>query len=110
VGKFDWSGQTYLYSITQVNGFLVAFLRKSFGGKPCPSQWSDIYEMACDLTNALIQDPTWSPSSLRSEFSDLLSDPERIDGPIPFARAIPISVKVPCNDQGKVNNYRTLMI
>jgi hypothetical protein len=114
VGKFDWksayrrahlSGQTALESITQVNGFLVAFLRMPFGGKPCPSQWSDISEMACDLANALIQDPTWNPSSLRSEFSDLLPAPERNADDTPFAQARPMSVSIPVNDVGKADNY-----
>jgi hypothetical protein len=78
-------GQTSLESIIQVNGLLVTFLCMLFGGKPCPSQLSDISEMACDLTNALIQDATCPPSSLRYDLSDLLSDPERIDDPIPFS-------------------------
>jgi hypothetical protein len=113
VGNLDWksayrrahlSGQTYLESITQVNGFLIAFLRMPFGGKPCPSQWIHISEMACDLMNPLIPDLTWSPSSLRSEFSDLFSDPEHIYGPIHVAQARPMSVNVPYNDHGKSDN------
>jgi hypothetical protein len=64
VGKYDWKsayrhahlrGHTLCESITHVNGFLVAFLRMPFGSKPCPSQWSNISEMACDMTNALTQ-------------------------------------------------------
>jgi hypothetical protein len=61
--------------------------------------------MACDLMTALIQDPKWSPSSLRSELSDLLPDPERIDDPIHFAQARLISVNVPANYHGKAYNY-----
>jgi hypothetical protein len=115
VGKYDWksayrrahlSGQTIFESITQVNGFLVAFLRMPFGGKPCMSQWSNISEMACDLKNALIQDNICPPPSLLlSEFSALLTDPELLDSSIPFAQARPMSVDVPVNDHGKADNY-----
>jgi hypothetical protein len=61
--------------------------------------------MACDLINALIQDDTWSPSSLSSELSDLLPNPERFDSSIAFAQARPMSADVPVSDHGKADNY-----
>jgi hypothetical protein len=61
--------------------------------------------MACDLKNALIQYPIRSPMALRSEFSDLLPVPERIDDATPFAQARKMSVNVSINDAGKAYNY-----
>ena len=42
----------------------VIMLRLTFGGKACPSEWGAASEIFCDLTNALLNDPSWDPEEL----------------------------------------------
>jgi hypothetical protein len=43
---------------------VLMYLRLTFGGKPCPSEWGAISETVCDLANALLSTPEWDPEEL----------------------------------------------
>jgi hypothetical protein len=118
-GKYDWKsthrrahliGKTVVEIIIQFGGFILAFLRIPFGGKPGPSQWNDISEMTCDLANALIDDETWAPESLKSSYSPCISEPKRSDTTMQFAQARHMTATLPINDKGKADNYIDDMI
>ena len=52
---------TALKACTVFAGISLVALRLTFGGAPNPSQWSDVSEVAVDLANDLVWDPTvWS--------------------------------------------------
>jgi hypothetical protein len=84
--------------ITVVGGLAFISLRLPFGGRPCPSLWSDLSETITDLSNALALDLTWDPATLHSPLQHLIpptvSEPESV----PFADALPTSVKIPASD------------
>ena len=46
----------------------------TFGGAANPSQWSDISEIATDLSNDLVRDPAWDPDLFQSPHQHLLKD------------------------------------
>jgi hypothetical protein len=55
--------------ITVVGGLAFVSLRLPFGGRACPSLWSNISETITDLSNALALDTTWDPETLHSPFN-----------------------------------------
>jgi hypothetical protein len=88
--------------ITVVGGLAFVSLRLPFGGRACPSLWSDVSETITDLSNALALDTTWDPDTLHSPLQHLiprtLSEPDTV----PFAEALSTSVTIPGSD----GNYK----
>ena len=83
----------------------ILALRLTFGGSPCPAEWSAISELANDLTTAIMQHPDWDPSEL---FSPLVSQvPPRSDLPddVPFGVGKELVVDVPVNSKGMSEIY-----
>eukprot|EP00956_Cyclotella_meneghiniana_P034348 scaffold103894_cov40-Cyclotella_meneghiniana.AAC.3 len=83
----------------------ILALRLTFGGSPCPAEWSAISELANDLTTAIMQHPDWDPSEL---FSPLISQvPPRSDLPddVPFGVGKELVVDVPVNSKGMSEIY-----
>jgi hypothetical protein len=62
------NAETALQTCTQLPGEnkAVVTLRNTFGGAPCPYEWSVTSEMVCDLANELIVSDTTYPSNLSS--------------------------------------------
>ena len=56
------------------------FLRLTFGGKACPSEWSALTEPQCDLSNALLHDDKWDPTALASPSQHRVPAPDRNAG------------------------------
>jgi hypothetical protein len=56
------SGQASSGSATYIDGILLLALRITFGAKANPSQWSDVAEMAFNMSNDLIWNEGWDPS------------------------------------------------
>jgi hypothetical protein len=114
LGKFDWKSaykgahlrlSTAVECMTCFEDLSFMALRYTFGGRPCPSDWCSISESVCDLANELIQDPNWDHISLKSCYSGLLPEPERIESSVPFARAQPLAFMAPVNLIGSANVF-----
>ena len=70
----------------------LASLRLTFGGKPCPSIFSDISEATCDLANAIARISPWDINDDIPIHAHILEDPIYLDKNIPFAPALPLLV------------------
>jgi hypothetical protein len=57
----------------------------TFGGAPCPSQWSCLSNMGCDLATDLANIPDWNPLTMHSPHQHRLSPVP----PAPAARPLP---------------------
>ena len=77
--KIDWksayrhqhlNAKTAVKSLTQVciKGItlLLAALRLTFGGKPCPSEWVCIFKTISDLGTDILHCNKWDPSEINS--------------------------------------------
>ena len=102
---------TALQSCTQllVNGeddLLLMFLRLTFGGKACPSEWSVLAEPQCDLSNALLHDDNWDPAALASPSQHRVPAPNR-DAEMhrPFGVGRELIVDIPINHRGIYDLY-----
>jgi hypothetical protein len=74
-------------------------LRLTFGGSPNPSRWSDLAELACDLTNDLVRS-SWDPSEFKSPHEHLLPDePGFLPDNVPVVGAKPMAVPQLEDDQ-----------
>jgi hypothetical protein len=102
---------TALQSCTQVEidedgKLLVMFLRLTFGGKLCPSEWSAIAEPICDLSTALLHDDKWDPATLASPSQSLVPPPARnYDLTRPFGVGRELVVDIPINPRGTYDLY-----
>jgi hypothetical protein len=52
--------------VTVVRDLAYVSLLLPFGGRPCPSLWSDFSETITDLSNAIANDESWDPDKLCS--------------------------------------------
>jgi hypothetical protein len=113
--KVDWksayrrlhnAAATAVAAMVLVGGFLLIALRLTFGGAPNPSRWSDLSEIACDLSNDLTRNPGWDPSRHLSPHSTKLpAEPLLEPAAVPLATAQPLSVPLPVDDEPKSEVY-----
>ena len=87
IGKYDiksayrrahLSAETAVESLMIFENILYLALRMTFGGSPCPSQWSCISETMCDLANDLIQCDKWKHRELFSINQARIPSPRRL--------------------------------
>lgn len=76
----------------------LASLRLTFGGKPCPTIFSDISEATCDLANAITRLHPWDPSEDIPPHLDLLTLPSQTLPTTPLAPALPLIVQPTVDD------------
>jgi len=76
----------------------LASLRLTFGGKPCPSIFSEISEATCDLANAIARIAPWHIRNDIPTHATVLQDPIYLGNDIPFTPALPLLVD-PCVDE-----------
>ena len=118
ISKVDWksayrrqhyNGRTATKSLTQViiNGLtlLLMALRLTFGGKPCPSEWSCISESVTDLANDILSCPDWDPEQTHAPDQAAFPRPRSLPDNIPFAQAKATIVAIPIEDDGKCDVY-----
>ena len=74
----------------------------TFGGSPCPSQWSCISEISCDLANNLIQCNEWDHHALFSINQARIPCPLRLPDETPFVLAQELDLDMPHNNRGIV--------
>ena len=102
---------TALQSCTQVeidedNKLLIMFLRLTFGGKLCPSEWSALAEPICDLSTTLLHDERWNPATLASPSQPLVPPPVRNrDSDRPLAAGRELVVDIEINPRGTHDLY-----
>jgi hypothetical protein len=78
----------------------------TFGGAANPSQWSNISEIATDLSNDLVRDPAWDPDLFQSPHQHLLKDSIVYeDDSVPLAQALELAVELPADDNPKAGCY-----
>ena len=97
--------ETAIQAITQFEDFAMISLRCTFGGRPCPNEWSIISETICDLTNAVLENKDWDPKSTFPPDSHLIPDPRMINDDIPFEPSLPLIVDIPRCITGKADVY-----
>jgi len=76
----------------------LASLRLTFGGKPCPSIFSEISEATCDLANAIARITPWDIRNDTPTHATILQDPIYLENNIPLAPDLPLLVD-PCVDE-----------
>jgi hypothetical protein len=80
---------------------VLMYLRLTFGGKPCPSEWGAISETVCNLSNAIVSMPEcWDPETLFNPQSLELPKPEFLPDDIEIAKARELVVNIPVKDTG----------
>jgi hypothetical protein len=57
------------------NPIVLASLRLTFGGSPCPSIFSKFSETTTNLANEIMRCPDWQPATLRSRYAKYLVKP-----------------------------------
>jgi hypothetical protein len=113
--KVDWKSAyrrlhnapaTAVSAMVIVGSFLLIALRLTFGGAPNPSRWSDLSEIACDLSNDLARNPGWDPTRHLSPHASKLPPEPLLEPPdVPFAIAHHLSVPLPVDDAPKSEVY-----
>lgn len=113
--KIDWKSayrrahyhpRTAVQSIIAFGSFLLMALRMTFGGAANPSQWSDISEVATDLSNDLVRDEGWDANEFLSPHQQLIGDSiQYVSDEIPFAPAAELAVQLPDDDHPKADCY-----
>ena len=100
--RMHLSWETALRSTTLLpeDEIALIFIRLTFGGKACPSEWSCLSELVCDLTNAIISDEDWDPEVLFNRQSLELPVPEFLDDDEQIAEARELVFDIPVDDKG----------
>ena len=83
----------------------LLMLRLTFGGTPCPYEWSTISDLICDLATAILTDDHWDPSDTFSPDQDLIPPHEFLPSDIPFAQGQELIVKIDIDDRGTHDMY-----
>lgn len=99
--------RTAIQTITQAVTMAIAFvaLRLTFGGAPCPYEWSIVSETVTDLANALLVDENWDPQDLHAPIQSKIPPKKVLPEEIPFAEALPMIVEAEADGRGKADCY-----
>ena len=99
--------ETALRSTLQLEeeAITVIMLRLTFGGQACPSEWGSASKTICDLTNALLNDPTWNPTLLYNPQSEDLPELVSLPNNIEREKARELAIEVPVSDVGSAEIY-----
>ena len=94
-------------ALTNDDNLMIMMLRLTFGGKPCPSEWSILAEPICDLATAILQDDSWDPTKLKSPYQNLVPKPKtkqsvEIEN---LASGKDLIVDIPINNRGTHDIY-----
>jgi hypothetical protein len=83
----------------------LLMLRLTFGGTPCPYEWSTISELICNLATAIVTDEEWDPSLTHSPDHHLIPPHDFLPDDIPFGQGKELIVDVNINDRGTHDMY-----
>ena len=73
-------------------------LRLPFGAAAAPSEFCVISEIICDIANALLQDPSWDPTTTATPFHPQMPPAKLLDATTPFASASPLDINYSDSD------------
>jgi hypothetical protein len=79
--------------------------RLTFGGVPNPNFWSEISETTTDVANAILQCDDWNPKEVYSPLHQKIPQPKQDSLNEPFAKALPMAVKIKVNNNGQTDCY-----
>ena len=114
IQKVDWKAayrrihtnwKTSIQCCSIYDDYALIPLRATFGGSPCPSEWSIISETATDLANMLLSNEDWDPTMLQSPHQPYIKPPRTLDEKLPFGTALPMMVDVPIDTPSKADVY-----
>ena len=114
IQKIDWKAAyrrahtnwtTSIQCCSIYDDYALIPLRATFGGSPCPSEWSVISETTTDLANMLLSNRNWSPSNLHSPHQSRIKQPTRLPTKLPFHPALPLMVNIPIESTAKADVY-----
>jgi hypothetical protein len=89
-----------------VGGFLLIALCLTFGRAQNSGRWSNLSEIACNLSNNLARNPGWSPQQHLSPHSTKIpTEPLLKPSTVPLAAAHPLLVTLPINNAPKYEVY-----
>ena len=89
-----------------IDDFILVALCLTFGGAANPSQWSDVSELTCDLTNDIVRDEGWDHQVLQSPHHAMIGNTPELEAPdVPLAPASALAVTLPPDDVPKSNCY-----
>ena len=90
--------QHALLGFTIVNNITYFLGRLPFGAADAPSKHDTPSNMAVDLSQALIDDDSWDPSTLHSPQARQIPPLIRLEDTIPFGKANPLAIQLPPKD------------
>ena len=98
---------TAIQSCAQLPSLQIALimLRLTFGGTPCPYEWSTISELVCDLATAILIDDDWNPNDLYAPDQHLIPPPDFLPSNMPFGQGQELIVDIDINDRGTHDMY-----
>ncbi len=80
-------------------------LRNTFGGAPCPYEWSVTSEIICDLANELIVSNKWDPLTLCAAIQPQIPPQTFLPDDVPFGAARELIINVLVDSRGKIDIY-----
>ena len=91
-------------------GFLLMFLRLTFGGAASPNEWCMLAQTVCDLATAILHDEEWDPLSLASPSQKLVPLPlsassRKLDYEEQLGLGRELIVNIPINHKGTHDIY-----
>ena len=100
ISKIDWksayrrqhlNARTAVKSLTQVFInvilLLLAYLRLTFGRKPCLSEWGYISETVANLATDILHCNEWDPFDIQAPLQPQMPHPKPLPQNLPFATA-----------------------
>ena len=84
---------------------MIMLLRLTFGGAPCPNEWSRLSEPICDLATALLHDEKWDPSTLASPSQHLVPQATSSTSQELLGIGLELIVDLPINHKGTHDIY-----
>ena len=90
--------QHALLSFTIVKSITYFLGRLPFGAADAPSKHDTPSNIAVDLSQALIDDPTWDPEQVNSPQASKIPPIKRLDATSTYGNAFPLAVTIPNRD------------
>ena len=84
---------------------LLAALRLTFEGKPCPSEWGCISETVANIATDILHCDKWDPSEIHSPLQHIIPEPKPLPLHIPFSPTKSLIVMMSPEDNGKFDVY-----
>lgn len=93
-------------SIITIGSFILMTLHITFGAAANPSQWSNISEVATDLSNNLVHDEGWDANEFSLPHQHFIGDSiQLVLDEVPFAPTAELVMQLPNDDCPKADCY-----